>query len=159
MEKFPNKNEIEFENNRDYYMITSKYISKYKRGVFNSQNYSNFRMMKDLFSFKGYSLGEKFQFLGSLFSQKAVPLISEFMIQTYASVIEEIPVPIFIFNGKYDLMTCPEQAKQFYNNITAPQKTFYLYENSAYFPMFDEPQKFDEDLKTINQVIFNQKKV
>lgn len=156
LQKFPNKLEIEFATNRDYYMFTDKYISKHRRGIFNGRKYSNFNMMKDLFSYRKYSLGEKFRFMSVLFSPKAVPLISEFMVQTYGAVVGELSVPVFIFNGKYDLMTCPEQAKVFFDTITAPQKEFYLYEQSAHFPMFDEPQRFNEDIEKIKVIILNQ---
>lgn len=153
--KFPDKMTIKFEKDRQFYMFTEKYLYKHRRALFHTRKYTNGQTIKDLFGYKGYSLGEKFQFLSVLFSAKAVPLLEEFMVEDYGEVVKELPIPMFIFNGKYDLMACPEQAETFYENVLAPHKAFYLYENSAHFPMFDEPEKFSRDIVAIKQHIFN----
>ena len=158
LQKFPNKADIDFTNNRDFYLFSNKYISKYRRAIFHKKEYNNYHMLKDLFSYGNYSLEEKFTFLSVLFSPKAIPLISEFMQETYSSIIGELEKPVFIFNGEYDLMTCPEQAKMFFNTIEAPYKKFYLYENSAHFPMFDESSRFDKDISRIIATLYNPKK-
>lgn len=63
--------------------------------------------------------------------------------------IDSIDIPIYFFAGKYDY-TCAEQLqKKYYDYINAPYKKYYLYENSAHSPIFEEYDKTNNYIKEI----------
>lgn len=120
------------------------------KGIFHTRKYGNFSAIKEVFTFKKYSLAEKFNFFGALFSEASTSIVLEELLPIkLAEQVKKLEVPMYIFNGKEDLMTVANQAELFYNLVDAPKKRYYLYENSAHFPMFDEPQRFENDLKEI----------
>jgi proline iminopeptidase len=51
-------------------------------------------------------------------------------------------VPIIIMQGRYDLHTPYESAKQYFDSIHAPRKRFITFERSAHYPMFEESGRF-----------------
>lgn len=61
--------------------------------------------------------------------------------------IKEIEVPIYFFAGKYDYTCCYSLQKEYYEQIQAPIKEFYTFENSAHSPLFEEPKKGMELLR------------
>ena len=63
--------------------------------------------------------------------------------------IKEIEVPIYFFAGKYDYTCCYSLQKEYYEQIQAPIKEFYTFENSAHSPLFEEPEKGMEILRRI----------
>ena len=58
--------------------------------------------------------------------------------------IRNIDVPVYFFSGKYDYTVNYEMAEEYLNSIEAPEKNFYLFENSAHSPMFEEPERVKE---------------
>jgi pimeloyl-ACP methyl ester carboxylesterase len=44
--------------------------------------------------------------------------------------------------GKYDYQVSTTLAEQYFENLDAPYKQFYVFENSAHSPCFEEPEKF-----------------
>jgi len=48
-------------------------------------------------------------------------------------------VPVVIMMGRYDLMTPYAVAKEFFDAVEAPARTFVTFERSAHFAMFSEP--------------------
>ncbi len=55
--------------------------------------------------------------------------------------IKEIQIPIYFLAGKYDYTCCYSLQKEYYEQIQAPVKGFYTFENSAHSPLFEEPQR------------------
>lgn len=60
--------------------------------------------------------------------------------------IKEIKVPVYILAGRYDYDTPSTLAEQYFNIIKAPGKELVWFENSAHFPFYEEPQKFNSVL-------------
>ncbi len=60
--------------------------------------------------------------------------------------ISEIEIPIYFFGGAYDYTVCYSLQQDYYDNIKAPLKAFYTFENSAHSPLFEEPKKAIEIL-------------
>jgi pimeloyl-ACP methyl ester carboxylesterase len=52
-------------------------------------------------------------------------------------------VPVFIFQGKYDYQTPYVVAKEFFDQLKAPQKEFFTFEESAHSPVMEEVEKFN----------------
>ncbi|MFD6104160.1 alpha/beta fold hydrolase [Nocardia salmonicida] len=51
-------------------------------------------------------------------------------------------LPFFLFQGDSDVITPPESAKRFFDDVTAPIKEFALIENASHFAAFRRPDRF-----------------
>jgi pimeloyl-ACP methyl ester carboxylesterase len=51
-------------------------------------------------------------------------------------------VPVAIIMGAHDMVTPVELARGYYDAITAPEKRWLLFDKSAHFPFFEEPERF-----------------
>jgi pimeloyl-ACP methyl ester carboxylesterase len=60
----------------------------------------------------------------------------------------EFDVPIYFFIGRHDLTANTDLARDYFNQINAPVKGFYLFDGSAHSPLFEEPGKALEILLT-----------
>jgi pimeloyl-ACP methyl ester carboxylesterase len=61
------------------------------------------------------------------------------------NLIETVPqvdVPVFIAHGRYDQLAPVEVAKRYFSGLVAPAKEWVLFENSAHFPQWEEPELF-----------------
>lgn len=53
--------------------------------------------------------------------------------------LTELDIPIYFFVGRHDLTANPELSRAYFDAIEAPVKGFYVFENSAHSPLFEEP--------------------
>jgi proline-specific peptidase len=66
--------------------------------------------------------------------------------------IRTIKVPVYFFEGKYDMATPTVLVKEFYDGLEAVKgKKLIIFENSAHMPMIEEKDKYDDLL--INLVL------
>ena len=66
--------------------------------------------------------------------------------------IQSIKVPIYFFEGKYDMATPTIIVEKFYDNLDAEKgKKLIIFENSGHMPMLEEKEKYQELL--INLVL------
>ncbi len=66
--------------------------------------------------------------------------------------IQSIKVPIYFFEGKYDMTIPTVLVEKFYDNLNAEKgKKLIVFENSAHFPMIEEKESYQELL--INVVL------
>ncbi len=57
--------------------------------------------------------------------------------------IPSLDIPVYILAGEYDYYATPRKvAEEYYETLEAPEKQFYVFENSAHCPMFDETERF-----------------
>jgi pimeloyl-ACP methyl ester carboxylesterase len=97
---------------------------------------------------KAYTLKEKINIWKSKFSfLPKTNLINEEFATDYASEVIRLEVPVYFFSGKYDLTVNIDLSKAYLEKLEAPEKAFYLFENSAHSPLFEEPDKFMEILR------------
>lgn len=64
-----------------------------------------------------------------------------------ANLTEDIPtqyIPVYIFQGRYDFQTSYDVARSYYEQLEAPVKEFYTFENSAHSPNYEEKERFEE---------------
>jgi pimeloyl-ACP methyl ester carboxylesterase len=61
------------------------------------------------------------------------------LVTDIAKQIPEISIPIYFFHGIYDYTVSYPLAKKYFNQIKAPMKGFYTFNNSAHSPIFEEP--------------------
>lgn len=66
--------------------------------------------------------------------------------------IQSIKVPIYFFEGKYDVTTPTVVVEKFYDNLDAEKgKKLSIFENSGHMPMMEEKERYEELL--INVVL------
>ena len=66
--------------------------------------------------------------------------------------IQSIKVPIYFFEGKYDVTTPTVIVEEFFDNLDAEKgKTLFIFENSGHMPMIEEKEKYQDLL--INVVL------
>lgn len=67
-----------------------------------------------------------------------------------AEEIHSIKVPIYFFEGKYDMATPIVPVEEFYDSLDAEKgKKFIVFENSAHFPMVEEKEKYQDLLVNV----------
>jgi pimeloyl-ACP methyl ester carboxylesterase len=70
----------------------------------------------------------------------------------FTKEIQSIKVPIYFFEGKYDMTIPTVIVEKFYDNLDAKKgKKLIIFENSAHFPMIEEKERYQELL--INVVL------
>jgi pimeloyl-ACP methyl ester carboxylesterase len=64
--------------------------------------------------------------------------------------IQSIEVPIYFFEGKYDMATARVPVEDFYDTLDAEKgKRLFIFENSAHFPMIEEKEKYQKLLVNV----------
>ena len=63
--------------------------------------------------------------------------------------INEYSIPVYFIVGKSDYTTPHELISDYYEMIKAPKKGIFYFDNSAHFPFFEEPGKFNEVIRKI----------
>jgi pimeloyl-ACP methyl ester carboxylesterase len=96
--------------------------------------------------FRQYTIGEKLAlWRGKLSSDK---LLWDKMISTdLTKQIHRIDVPVYFFHGRHDYTVSYPLAKAFFDELQAPIKGFYTFQNSAHSPLFEEPEKMAKILQ------------
>ncbi|KXL53435.1 short chain dehydrogenase [Anaerotignum neopropionicum] len=61
--------------------------------------------------------------------------------------VTSLDVPVYFFSGKYDYTVNYKMAEDYLAELDAPIKGFYLFENSAHSPIFEEPEKIARIIK------------
>lgn len=68
--------------------------------------------------------------------------------------VPSLDIPIYFFAGIYDYTCCYSLQRYYYDQIQAPVKAFYTFNESAHSPLFEEPEKagliIREDILTGN---------
>ncbi|MBU2465273.1 MAG: alpha/beta hydrolase [Bacteroidetes bacterium] len=109
-------------------------------------------VFKDIFlpvwTCRAYTLGEKFKIWKSkiIFLPKT-NLKNETLTTDFITAFPKIDVPIYFISGKHDLTVNVDLSREYYNQLDAPLKGFYTFENSAHGPLFEEPERFREILE------------
>lgn len=90
---------------------------------------------------KSYSLKERINiWRGKIFSQNATVAKEAWNFNAFDE-IKKLHVPIYFLAGRYDYTCCYHLQKAYFDQISAPQKAFYTFDNSAHSPLFEEPEK------------------
>ncbi len=64
----------------------------------------------------------------------------------FFNTAEELNLPVYIIQGKYDKHTSTSVAKEYFDNLRAPMKQYYEFENSAHAPHFEEYNRYKQIL-------------
>ena len=133
--------------------VRSQLMNKYGIGIMHN-NFSMARLIKDMLFFKGYTLSEKMKFArGSLFSLTHLwnYVVSDNLFESSIS----FQVPVYITHGKYDYQVSHTLAREYFELLEAPFKSFFTFENSAHSPNAEEPEKFVQLIHDISKKLQN----
>jgi len=93
-----------------------------------------------------YTLGEKINLWRGKFSSKRMMWESA-QATDLTPKVKELKLPVYFFDGKYDYTCNYSLAKAYFEQLKAPLKGFYTFENSAHTPLFEEPEKAQKILR------------
>jgi pimeloyl-ACP methyl ester carboxylesterase len=129
----------------DYMAVRSTGMNKLGIGLMHDDTTMG-HMIFDVLTCRAYTFREKINWIiGSRYS-----LEHHWAVVPAANLNNAIPVvevPVFFIQGKYDYQVSTILAKQYFENLDAPYKQFYVFENSAHSPCFEEPEKFADIMK------------
>lgn len=130
---------------KDFLMVERIYVSKYGGGVTHEMT-EMWPVIKMVLDTKEYTIKEKINFMsGSLFSLEHLWL--EVINKNLMNDIDSMQVPVYIFQGIHDYQSPYVIAKEFFDQLKAPQKDYFTFENSAHSPMMEEVEKFNAILR------------
>jgi len=69
----------------------------------------------------------------------------------YISQITSLQIPVYFLAGRYDYKTPSSLVEEFYNNIQAPKKNMFWFDNSAHIPFLEERAPFHASM--INTIL------
>jgi len=128
----------------EYLMMQRRFVNRYGGGT-TREITGMWPLVKIVLDSGIYTLDEKFNFMNaSIFSLKTMWL--DVINTNLFNEIDSMRVPVYIFHGIYDKTTPYSLAKEFFQQIKAPQKEFFSFDNSAHSPIMEEPQKFNSIL-------------
>ena len=88
-----------------------------------------------------YTLGEKVGLWRGKFSAGVSPLLAEVTSTDLSQTLPAVDLPVYFLHGSYDYTVNYALAKAYAEQLRAPLKGFYTFEQSAHSPMFEQPQK------------------
>ena len=96
--------------------------------------------------FREYTLGEKVNlWRGKFFSQNM--LRDKMFAIDLTQQVTALDLPVYFFHGRYDYTCSYTKAKAYFEQLKAPLKGFYTFEQSAHSPLFEEPGKVRDILQ------------
>ncbi|GAA2246100.1 MULTISPECIES: alpha/beta fold hydrolase [Kitasatospora] len=99
----------------------------------------------------------KYFFKGMKLSEQIVPATAAFDDWADGTTFD---LPFFIFQGDQDVLTAPELAKRFFDDVQAPVKDFALIRGAAHFASFRQPEQFlDLMLTKVRPVVTGRRSV
>jgi pimeloyl-ACP methyl ester carboxylesterase len=94
-----------------------------------------------------YTLGEKVNMWRGK-SRSGISIMWDEIISTDLSKqVTELDLPVYFFEGIYDYTCSYTLAKEYFDQLKAPIKGFYTFEQSAHSPLFEEPEKMGRILQ------------
>src|SRR5579859_2621724 len=88
-----------------------------------------------------YTLGEKVALWRGKLAAGVSALWEEQVSTDLAETLPVVDVPVYLLHGTYDYTVSFPLAKAYCEQIRAPIKGFYTFEQSAHSPMFEEPSR------------------
>lgn len=64
------------------------------------------------------------------------------------TLVPRVDVPVYFFHGAYDRTCSLREARAYFDKLEAPKKRFFLFGRSAHSPVFEEPERAMELLRT-----------
>lgn len=124
----------------EFVMKERKYVMKYRGAM--RQVTGMWPMIKMVLNTEEYTIGDKGKYMkGNMFSLEH--LWPEVVGTNLFTEIDSMQVPVYILQGIHDYQTPHAIAKDFYDQLKAPEKEFFTFSNSAHSPLMEEVDKFN----------------
>ncbi|MGL4236437.1 alpha/beta fold hydrolase [Tabrizicola sp.] len=88
-----------------------------------------------------YTLQEKLGIWRGKWSSSSVQLWNEVLKTDIRVEVPKLDVPVYFLHGRHDYTTSYALAKAYLQQLEAPVKGFYTFEESAHSPNFEEPER------------------
>jgi pimeloyl-ACP methyl ester carboxylesterase len=88
-----------------------------------------------------YTLPEKVNIWRGKWSASSKQLWNEVLKTDVTFAVPKLDLPVYFFHGKHDFTTSYALAKSFLQQLQAPLKGLYTFDESAHSPIFEEPKK------------------
>ncbi len=133
---------------------TEQHIDHYG-GFFHGKSFNLMLFMMNFLTSPEYSLSEGIGVLGNKgFDFTMNAMWEELKTVDLREEIRSVDIPIYFFEGKYDMTTPTVLVEKFYDNLDAKKgKKLFIFENSAHFPMIEEKERYE---KLLINVVLNE---
>ena len=92
---------------------------------------------------RAYSLGEKVNiWRAKMFLKDKTILIDKLFATDLTVEVPQVEIPVHFISGRYDYTVSRGLSKAYLEQLQAPVKGFYTFEQPAHSPLFEEPEKF-----------------
>ena len=98
-------------------------------------------------SCRDYTFSEKIKIWRGKARAGVHPLWDTILSTDLSNKVPEIGIPIYFFHGIFDYTVSYNLAKEYFDQLKAPIKGFYTFEQSAHSPLFEEPEKMGQILQ------------
>lgn len=88
-----------------------------------------------------YTLSEKVNTWRGKARSGVSPLWDDFLATDLSKEVMKLSIPVYFFEGIYDYTCSYTLTKEYFDQLKAPIKGFYTFEQSAHSPLFEEPEK------------------
>ncbi|MBW6498709.1 MAG: alpha/beta hydrolase [Bacteroidales bacterium] len=124
-----------------FLMPERNFVMRYGGGVTRELK-SMVPLVKIVFTTREYTFSDKMNFMkGSMFSLEHLWL--DVVNTNLFNTIYSMQVPVYIFQGVFDYQTPYVVAREFFEQLKAPQKEFFTFEKAAHSPLFEEVERFN----------------
>ena len=96
---------------------------------------------------RDYTLSEKVNTWRGKANSGVAPLWDDILSTDLSKEVTELSIPVYFFEGIYDYTCSYTLAKEYFDQLKAPIKGFYTFEQSAHSPLFEEPEKMGHILQ------------
>ena len=136
----------------NYYMqnVKGRLLKRYQLGLTREPLPTNF-IIRKLFSFPIYNFKNKVDYCkGLIHSSKSLfPLTKEINLLEHSY---DFKIPIYFIHGIYDYQISLSLVQEYFGLLNSSKKEIIIFKESAHFPNFEEPEKFNEILNSLCRV-------
>lgn len=99
--------------------------------------------------YHGFLLQPEYNLLDVVRYLREVSLSQDILLKEEArthlpDIVSRVDLPVYFVMGRYDYMTSVHAAREYFDELEAPAKTFVSFEQSAHYPQFEEKEVFAE---------------
>lgn len=91
--------------------------------------------------FRGYTLQEKVNLWRGRAFSRSFGLWDPFIRVDLRKAVPALHIPVYFLEGKFDYTCVTSLARDYFQQMQAPMKGFYEFDNSAHSPLLEEPQQ------------------
>jgi pimeloyl-ACP methyl ester carboxylesterase len=130
----------------NFLMKERKYVNQFGGAMLGMK--SMWPMIRMVLTTKEYTSSDKLNYpISNMFSIKNLWLD---VINTNLNVsVDSMQIPVYILQGIHDYQAPYLVAKEFFNNLKAPKKEFFTFENSAHSPIMEETEIFNTIVRSL----------